>query len=105
MFTIFLGTGCRVSELAGICWSNCDFEKNTILIDHSLTYRMGNGQKVGFRITTPKTAAGIRTIPMLKAIQSIMGHADIQTTMDVYAEATEAKKQASFENLEGKIVI
>ncbi|MBQ4153250.1 MAG: tyrosine-type recombinase/integrase, partial [Oscillospiraceae bacterium] len=41
----------------------------------------------------------------LKAIQSIMGHADIQTTMDVYAEATEAKKQESFENLEGKIVI
>ena len=28
-----------------------------------------------------------------------MGHKDIQTTMDVYAEATEEKKQESFERL------
>ncbi len=28
----------------------------------------------------------------LKVIQSVMGHKDIQTTMDVYAEATEQKK-------------
>lgn len=28
----------------------------------------------------------------LKAIQSVMGHKDIQTTMDIYAEATEEKK-------------
>ena len=35
----------------------------------------------------------------LKIIQSIMGHKDIQTTMDIYAEATEEKKQESFERL------
>ena len=35
----------------------------------------------------------------LKIIQSIMGHKDIQTTMDIYAEATEEKKQETFENL------
>ena len=35
----------------------------------------------------------------LKIIQSIMGHKDIKTTMDVYAEATEEKKQESFERL------
>lgn len=28
----------------------------------------------------------------LKVIQSVMGHKDIQTTMDIYAEATEEKK-------------
>lgn len=28
-----------------------------------------------------------------------MGHKDIQTTMDIYAEATEEKKQESFERL------
>ena len=32
-----------------------------------------------------------------------MGHADIQTTMDIYAEATEEKKQEVFSNLQGKI--
>ena len=35
----------------------------------------------------------------LKVIQSVMGHKDIQTTMDIYAEATEEKKQESFERL------
>ena len=35
----------------------------------------------------------------LKVIQSVMGHKDIQTTMDIYAEATEQKKQESFERL------
>ena len=76
-------------------------------------------------ISTPKTEAGMRTIPMLdtvkdasahslrhtfctrlceretnlKIIQSIMGHKDIQTTMDIYAEATEEKKQETFEHL------
>mgnify|MGYP003282129570 FL=1 len=28
-----------------------------------------------------------------------MGHKDIQTTMDIYAEATEKKKQETFEQL------
>lgn len=39
----------------------------------------------------------------LKVIQEIMGHADIQTTMDIYAEATEEKKQEVINNLQGKI--
>ena len=41
----------------------------------------------------------------LKVIQEIMGHADIRTTMDIYAEATAEKKKESFANLEGKIKI
>ena len=41
----------------------------------------------------------------LKVIQSIMGHKDIQTTMDVYAEATEQKKQETFERLASELSI
>ncbi|MCF0129173.1 MAG: site-specific integrase [Pseudobutyrivibrio sp.] len=41
----------------------------------------------------------------LKVIQSIMGHADISTTMDCYAEATEEKKQEVLANMENKIFI
>ena len=33
----------------------------------------------------------------LKVIQSIMGHADIETTMDIYAEITEMRKKKAFE--------
>ena len=41
----------------------------------------------------------------IKVIQEIMGHSDISTTMNIYAEATESKKKESFANLEGKIKI
>ena len=41
----------------------------------------------------------------LKVIQSVMGHSDIQTTMDIYAECTQEKKDEVFANLNGKIMI
>ena len=41
----------------------------------------------------------------IKVIQEIMGHSDISTTMNIYAEATESKKKESFENLQGKVKI
>lgn len=41
----------------------------------------------------------------IKVIQEIMGHSDISTTMDIYAEATQDKKKEAFGNLEGKIKI
>lgn len=40
-----------------------------------------------------------------KVIQSVMGHSDITTTMDIYAEVTEEKKQEIMANLRGKIII
>lgn len=39
----------------------------------------------------------------LNVIQAIMGHRNIETTMDIYAEATERKKQESFEILASKL--
>ena len=39
----------------------------------------------------------------LKAIQYICGHKTIQTTMDLYAEATTRKNREVMENMEGKI--
>lgn len=39
----------------------------------------------------------------LKVIQDIMGHRNIETTMDIYAEATDQKKQESLENLALKL--
>lgn len=40
----------------------------------------------------------------LKVIQSVMGHADITTTMDIYADATNEKKQEIMADLQGKII-
>jgi Site-specific recombinase XerD len=35
----------------------------------------------------------------VKVIQSVMGHKDIQTTLDIYAEVSEKKKKEIFDNL------
>jgi integrase len=39
----------------------------------------------------------------LKVIQSVMGHADISTTMNIYAEVTDSKKKESFANIANEI--
>lgn len=202
LFTFFLGTGCRMGEIIGLRWCDCDFDNRTININHNLVYRQQDSGKCEMHITTPKTNAGCRMIPMLdevkdallqerkqqmingfckaeidgysgfifsnrngyvhnpetinraikriykaynfeeierakaenrepiiirpftahnlrhtfctrfcenetniKVIQEIMGHSDIGTTMNIYAEATESKKRESFKNLQGKIKI
>lgn len=202
VFTVLLGTGCRVGEIVGLRWEDCDFSDNLISINHNLIYRLQDSGKCEYHITTPKTSAGTRIVPMLsevkkalleerqrqmqtgfnqtvidgysgfifknrfgeclnahgldraidhisrdynaeeteqaekqgrepvllphfsvhilrhtfctrfcenetnlKIIQAIMGHADIQTTMNIYNEATKEKKMESFANLEGKIKI
>ena len=39
----------------------------------------------------------------IKVIQSVMGHKDIQTTLDIYAEVTDRKKRESLEDLFGNM--
>ena len=41
----------------------------------------------------------------IKVIQDIMGHADISTTMDIYAEVTNSKKQESLLKRQDNILI
>ena len=41
----------------------------------------------------------------VKVIQSVMGHKDIQTTLDIYAEVSEQKKQDVFKKLNDNDVI
>ena len=203
LFTFFLGTGCRVSEVAGLRWEDIHMDDGYIDINHNMVYYQRDQGKCYFSISTPKTEAGSRIIPMLpevrqalldeksyqkevglvcnadidgytdfiflnrfgnphnpqtinctikritlsyneeemesadregreailippfschnlrhtfctrycenetnlKVIQEIMGHKDIATTMEIYAEATKDTKVKSFENLEGKIQI
>mgnify|MGYP001161762040 CR=1 FL=1 len=203
MFTFMLGTGCRISETVGLCWADIDFESGFITIQHNLVYHDHEVGGCYFTMSTPKTAAGKRAIPILpevrkaleqeranqqelelvceyeidgisdfvflnrfgqpqnpqtvnraikrisvacneaelekaekekrepqllppfschnlrhtfctrlcenetnlKIIQDIMGHKDISTTMEIYAEATKEAKAHSFANLNGKLGI
>lgn len=203
LFVVFLGTGCRVGEISGLRWEDCDFDAGVISINHSIGV-LGSGKdgKRTLYVSLPKTRRGVREIPMLsdvrdallseysrqeregfckdeidsfsgfvffsqsgrvytsitvnkiierilrsyneadnlsanaeerepliirsftahtlrhtfctrlcenetnlKVIQEVMGHANIQTTMNIYAEATRDLKKKSFHGLEGKILV
>lgn len=69
MFATFLGTGCRVSELIGLRWCDLDFEKDIISINHNLVYYKRTDGTCGFSVTTTKTEAGNRDIPMLSDVK------------------------------------
>lgn len=67
IFVVLLGTGCRVGEVIGLTWDDVDFIKRQIDINHSFIYypRREDTGKCEFRVSMPKTEAGIRTIPMI----------------------------------------
>lgn len=70
IFTVLLGTGCRIGEVVGLRWSDVDMEKRTIDINHSMTYypRRTDTYKCEFKVSLPKTEAGIRTLPMMQPV-------------------------------------
>lgn len=201
IFTVLLGTGCRIGECLGLRWEDLDFDNRMISVNHCIVYYQEeeSGKSV-MKVSKPKTDAGIRTIPMLdvvkdafemereeqeetgfndqvidgmtgfifqnrygdvpnpqavnhtikriissynaeevlnakkekrepliipdfschhlrhtfatrlceaetnlKVVQSVMGHRNIETTMDIYAEATDKKKRESFQDLADKL--
>lgn len=74
IYTFFIGTGLRVGELSGLTWKNIDVENGVITIDHAAVYFAGkmNKSKKKIYISTPKTDAGIRKIPMVKEVRQAL---------------------------------
>lgn len=75
LFTVLLGTGCRIGEICGLRWQDVDMENHVIDINHSMTY-FRRGKKapytLEFKAGPPKTKAGIRKIPMLDAVYEVL---------------------------------
>ena len=80
----FFGTGCRIGEMIGLRWEDLDYENKTVSINHAAIYRVMENGKSEFHISSPKTEAGIRTIPMMQAVE--------QAFKDEY----EAQKETGF---------
>ena len=69
MFTIVLGPGCRIGEALGLRWEDVDLESRMISVNHPLVYyKHADDETASLRISTPKTEAGNRTIPMLDVV-------------------------------------
>ena len=73
LFTVMLWTGLRAGEVTALRWDDVDFKKNMITVTLNLIY-VGDEQFKNNRsvITTPKTAASIRTIPMLPKVRAAL---------------------------------
>lgn len=69
LLTALFGTGCRIGEMIGLRWEDIDFEEKTININHAAIYRVMENGKSEFHISTPKTEAGTRIIPMMDAVE------------------------------------
>lgn len=69
LFTVLLGTGMRIGEALGLTWDDCDFDSSIIHVTHALLYKLGENDGYRYRISAPKTEAGIREIPMLDEVK------------------------------------
>ncbi len=64
MIVLAVLTGARRGELFALHWEDLNFRKGTIHIHRSLSYKNADGLGCAYREELPKTAAGIRTIPL-----------------------------------------
>ena len=60
--------------MSGLTWKDIDVENGVITIDHAAVYFAGkmNKSKKKIYISTPKTDAGIRKIPMVKEVRQAL---------------------------------
>lgn len=72
LLTVLLGTGCRIGEIIGLTWDDCDFTEGIISINHNLVYRQQDSGKCEMHITTPKTESGKRIVPMFEAVRKAL---------------------------------
>ncbi len=74
LFTILLGTGCRIGEAVGLRWQDINFNERVIDINHAMTYypRRDDTYKCEFKVSLPKTEAGIRLIPMMEPVYNVL---------------------------------
>ena len=71
LLVFLLGTGCRIGEAGALTWDDCDFKRSAILVKHSLSYTADEYTgKYSLHVNSPKTKAGVRTIPMLSEVKN-----------------------------------
>lgn len=89
LFTVFLGTGCRVSEIVGLRWKDVNMKENYISINHGISYYQRETNECYFAVSTPKTKAGTRIIPMLKEVkQALLDEKSFQKECGIKCEVS-----------------
>lgn len=91
-FAFLLQTGMRHGEAATITWGDVDHEKNVLHVTKSLTFDTGGHVVVG----TPKSAAGIRDIPMNEGIRRTLELQMKKTQYAIRPKAVQGSRRIFF---------
>lgn len=87
LFTVMLGTGCRIGEICALTWDDCDFTSNVIHIRRTMCYnKNGNDEKMSLFIQTPKSDAGIRSIPMFSDVREALHQEKLRQMKNGFCE-------------------
>jgi integrase len=75
MIVLAVLTGMRRGELFALHWEDINFSKGTVHIHRSLSYKNADGNGCFYREELPKTAAGMRTLPLPDvALEALKAH-------------------------------
>lgn len=72
LLDVLLGTGMRIGEATSLTWNDIDFQSGFISVNHTFIYYKEAGKEKK-TISSPKTAAGNRKIPMMGSKKSFNG--------------------------------
>lgn len=88
IFALMIGTGLRVGEATGLCWSDVDFDNNTISVNRTLVYYNHAEGGCYFGVNTPKTRAGKRIVPMIESVrEAILQEKEYQENVGIKCTA------------------
>ncbi|HKM33569.1 MAG TPA: site-specific integrase [Lachnospiraceae bacterium] len=106
LLTVLFGTGCRIGEIIGLRWEDVDYENRFISINHATIYMfMEETHKSEFHISTPKTEARVRHIPMLEAVdKAFKDEYEAQKETGFNTQVVEGMSGFIFCSREGKLL-
>ncbi|MCH5255762.1 MAG: site-specific integrase [Lachnospiraceae bacterium] len=105
LFVVLFGTGCRVGEVIGLRWQDIDYANRSISINHSVIYTSIDKQKSAFYVSSPKTEAGVRTIPMMDAVKkAFQDEYEVQKKIGFNTQVVDGMSGFIFRNKDGLLL-
>ena len=104
VFAVFLGTGVRVGEFSGLRWQDIDMENRIIDVNHALVRVPceSGTRKRRLGVSTPKTEAGVRDIPMMDSVyEAIMNVYEFQSEFGFCEAEVDGMSGFIFQNANG----